>query len=285
VPGSQRRVRFESGRVVVTGPPLPGAVPVPPAGRGVIASQAPAHSQAALHGSGIGLGLALITAGASGGQQGGGAPAAAPTYVDSVATARPGANVGSLNVTMPTYVAGDHVLVLLCGDFLLNGDTASAAGWTQDGRQANGNQIAFAFHRLMTGGEGAAVTFTFNNAFERPFAIAASYRGASGLEASVIQGQNTPVNTWSLPNLVVTGASRKLVTLIYSASGNAGTDFTTVDGGATKRIDVTNNTSPNGVAAAAMIADLAAPAAGSYTMSGAISSFTLWLGVLVGLKP
>ena len=247
--------------------------------------QPASKSQAPAHGQGLGVGLALLSLGAKPGGQGGAAAASAPAFSASAQTARPGANVNSLAVTLPTYSANDHVMILICGPFLTGTDTASAAGWTQDGAPAIGNQIAFVFHRKMTGSEGANVTFNFSTAFERPFAIAATYSGASGLEASIITGSNSNASTWSLANVVTTGPSRTAVALVYSFSGNAGTDFTTVNGGATKRIDVANATDPGGFAAAAIIADLSARTAGNYTMSGSLNNATAWLGVLVALKP
>ena len=60
-----RRVRFESGRVVVSSLPLPSVVRVPAPGRGVAGSQAPAHSQAPPHGQGLGLGLAILSTGSA----------------------------------------------------------------------------------------------------------------------------------------------------------------------------------------------------------------------------
>lgn len=212
-------------------------------------------------------------------------PAISPSFIASATTPRPGANVSQLAVNLPTYIANDHVLVLLCGDFLAGTDTATSAGWTQDGKQSNGNQIAFAFHRKMAGNEGSTATFTFPNAFERPYAVAASYRGASGLEASIAQSQNTPVTSWSLGPITTTGLGRTAVTLIFSFSGVAGTDFTTVNGGGVKRVDVTDAGSPNGFADAAMIAEVGAPSAANYSMGGGVSHNTTWMGVLIALIP
>lgn len=240
-------------------------------------SRAPEHSQ------GLGVGLAILTAGGKpGGQQGGARPSAAPAFSASATTARQ-SNVGSLAVTLPTYAAGNVVLILLYGRFLNNTDTASSAGWTQQGRQANGQEIMWAFSRVMSGSEGATATFSFPNSFETPQAVAATYTGASGVEVPTAS-QNTPVSSWSLGPITTLGVTRRAVSLVYSFSSNAGTDFTTVGGGATKRVDVAE-VGPVGDAIAAMIADVSAPTAGNYSMSGNISASTTWMGVLLAVKP
>lgn len=275
-----RQVRLAPGRVVVSGPALPSVVKVPPPGRGVASSQAPAHSEAALHGQGLGLGLGIIVGGASGGQQGGGGHVGPPTYQASTNTLRPGGNVGSLAVNLPTYAAGNMVVINLCGDFLLATDTATAAGWTQDGVVANGQRILFAFHRLMTGNEGTTVTFTFNNSFERPFAVAATYSGASSVEVSTATHLDTPSSTWSCGPVTTTGANELAIAFGLAVNSN----FTTVAGGATKRIDVTS-LGGGSQTAGAMIADLGAATAGPYTMSGATAAPTTIHSIVIALKP
>lgn len=243
--------------------------------------QPASKSQAPAHGQGLGIGLAILTAGGKpGGQQGGGGRVGPPVYQASTNTLRPAGNVGSLAVNLPTYVAGNLVVVNLCGDFLLATDTASAAGWTQDGVVAQGQRILFAFHRLMDGSEGATVTFTFNNSFERPFAVAATYSGVTGVEATKPTNLQTPSLTWSVGPVTTTAANELIVTFGFAE----GSDFTTVNGGATKRIDVTS-LGGGGSDAAAMIADLSAPAAGNYSMSGATAGSTAIHTVAIALKP
>lgn len=260
--------------MIVSGPPLPAVVKAPAPGRGVVGSEASAHSQAALHGQGLGLGLALITAGASGGQQGGGAWPSAPAFSASATTARPGSDVGSLAVNLPTYVAGNIVLVNLCGNFLTSTDTASAAGWTQDGVVASGQRILFAFHRVMNGSEGSSVTFTFSTAFERPFAVAATYSGTTGVEASKPTHLDTPSTTWSCGPITTTAPNGKVVAFGFAE----GADYGAIDGGGVARIDRLD------AGQAALIADLPAPVAANYSMSGAVQASTTIHTILVGLK-
>ena len=68
-----RRVRFQPGRVVVSGTPLPSVIPAPHGGGG-------SKSQAPAHGQGLGVGLAILSSGGKpgGGNQGGGPVPAFP---------------------------------------------------------------------------------------------------------------------------------------------------------------------------------------------------------------
>lgn len=235
-------------------------------------------SQGPAHGVGVGVGLYLLSLGGSPGQKGGGA--SRPTFTAGATTPRPGGNVGSLAVNLPTYVANQFVLVNLCGAFLTSTDTASAPGWTADGVVASGQRILFGFHRKMDGSEGSTVTFTFSTAFERPFAATATYTNVSGVEASKPTNLENPTGTWHCGPITTTGSNRTVAAFSFVEAGGAG-GFGNVTSPGGARVNYLDPVFGN---EAALIADLSAPAAGGYSMSGAIvSSGATAHSILIGL--
>lgn len=209
-----------------------------------------------------------------GGQVGGAPVLPPPAFSTSAYTPRPGGIVGSLAVTMPAYVAGNVVVVNVCGNFLTAGDTCSAAGWTQDGAVPQGQRNMFAFHRIMNGSEGATVTFTFNNSFEQPFAIAATYTGTSGTEGTPPTSAQPTTATWTCGPITTLGPNRKIVAICFSEAS----DFGALNAG-TKRVDLVDGGEP------AMFADLTATTAGAYTMGGAMAGASATHSCLIALKP
>jgi len=217
----------------------------------------------------------MLAAGAvAPGQQRQGTAANQPAFFASATTARPGGTVGSLAVRLPLYAAGNIVVVNLCGNFLTTSDTATAAGWTLDGTAASGQRILFGFHRIMNGSEGSTVTFTFNNSFEQPFALAATYVGTTGTDGTPATNTLPTTPTWTCGPVTTTGSSRLMVALSFGE----GTDYGALTAG-TRRLDVIDG------GEAAIIADMAAPVAGPYSMGGALTSSFATHSVLIALKP
>lgn len=265
--GDDRRVRFEQGRVVVGGssPPIVTAPPV-------THEHGPSKSQGPQHGQGLGVGLALLAVGGKPPGQQGAVPPAAPVYSNTAITPTPGSSAASLVVTLPTYSAGDLVVVQITGGMGFSDNTASAAGWTQQvsfhPANRNTNLIAV-FTRRMTGSEGATVTFSFSGTVvgnSRPAATATTYTGpnaATPVEASTVTySPAVSVGSFSLGPLTTTGPNRVLL-----AFGGWSTTLTTYPG--TKRFESAQPQLGGGTVFLSLC-EVAAGSAGSYTETGTL---------------
>lgn len=263
----RRRRLLERGRVGVS---KHQQVQLPPP------QPTPGKSQGPLHGQGIGVGLIMLSLGGNATQKGG--SASRPLVTSTATTARPGGSVGSLAVNLPTYVANQWVVVNLAGKFLTSTDTASAAGWTAAGVVASGQRILFGFYRKMTGSEGSTVTFSFSTAFEQPFAITATYTNTTGIETSKPTNLQNPVSSWLCGPLTTTGQNRTIVALAYEESGGVDFGTVTLPGGQRAHYSDTAFGLEAGI-----IADMAAPAAGNYSMGGTLTGAATAHSILLGL--
>lgn len=269
----RRRRLLERGRVGVS---RHQQVPMPPQPR------APGPSQGPAHGQGSGIGLQLLALGKPGNGTPGKANVFQPTFEASATTPRPGAGVSSLAVNLPAYVAGNIVVVNLCGRFSTSTDTASAPGWTADGVVPSGQRILFGFHRRMDGTEGSTVTFTFSTNLEQPFAVTATYAFASSVEASKPTSLQNPVSSWACGPITTTGPNRRVIALAFEATGSAGTDFGAVTNPGVAEAHYLDPVFGN---EAALIADLTAATGGTYSMGGALTGAATAFSILIGLAP
>lgn len=240
-------------------------------------------SQAPFHGQGIGIGLALLTAGSNpGAHTQKGTVGAAPTLKNTVATTMPGVASTTFAITLPTYAAGDLVLINVAGgwsDFAHTG-TGSIPGWTQ---QFHGfpNQIPhFVFYRVMNGTEGATVTLTQSSSAQ-PGAIATSYTGvkASGtIETSSPSNVTQSGTTWSVGPITTTQAPDMVCTFAMTILG---TTITTNTYGTSEY-----GQSPTSVPSVSTLYlfDHAEPATGSFSNGGACPGNAGASAVMVGIR-
>lgn len=147
-----------------------------------------------------------------------------PDFVASATTPRT-AVAGTITVNLPTYSAGNVVLVLFEGAYGNGDNDMAAAGWTEVSKHGEttttGNDLVFVFSRTMDGSEGATVTFTISGTLastsSKPSAVAASYSGAGRTPLDPSIGLSTPGSgstTWSVSAVTTSGVNRRIVTLV-----------------------------------------------------------------------
>ena len=222
---------------------------------------------------------------------------ALPEFVALATTADMGATGPTTYVvTLPTYTAGDLVLVQ-AALFNANGqsnNTLVATGWTQaDNASAGtaGNHRQILMYRIMDGTEGTTVTFSFGGSvtnFIRVAARAGNWRGVSS--GTVFDGANVSAAqlaftaSASVGPKSTTPANDLLLAFFQWDTGfGSGTtpNFAPSTDGVVERWDSGGNI---GFPYGDTCEELAASAPGSYTIAGNWSENGFGYGVLVALQ-
>lgn len=232
-----RRIRLQHGRSLSTRRQAQAQPPGVQHGRGAGKSQGPAHGQ------GLGLGLYLLTVGApSPGQEARSPQALPPALRDAVATAAAqgvnGTSPQSYAVTLPTYQAGDFVIVHVLWDRGSGSDPLTPTGWTLSASVQSGAGTTvntFVYTRTMTGSEGATLTVQSNTASQAHFVGCASSWHHVSASAPVDQSVsatsgNAGSATWNPGALTVPGGNPRMVAAVVTAIvGGSATDIVPTD--------------------------------------------------------
>lgn len=210
---------------------------------------------------------------------------AAPTYVDTVQSAL-STNVTSYTVTLPSYAAGDVVLILVDID---DTETLSLTytGWTLAAnlaRNLNAGGRTIVLYRVMDGSEGASMSIGLGVTVSNVRGRAISYRGcdtSNPVDGSIFTASSTSSgSSWTIGPTTTSGADRVYVGLLGFQATLTGNGANPSTAGVTERSDAQDFSTTYGA-----IEELPAPTAGSYSIAGTFTRSSARVLVGIALAP
>jgi hypothetical protein len=209
---------------------------------------------------------------------------------DSGTTGAPGrTGNGTISVTLPTWAAGDFVIIVLYSDQGSGAITTPSSGWTQvtGSPWGSGTEKLQAFYRIMQTGDGnPTITISDSGTNMSHVAAAAVYTGVDATPIGVVGTASAGTGTPMTAGEINVATANSFVLGLCGRGDNessSGQTFGASTTGVTERFD--SGTSEGSDSQVSLYDKLAVSTGNCGNGSATTSATDPWVSVLIALKP